>query len=63
MTSKMPKLIQEKAMEDVFLLALEIVEEVMFENTDLIMPTASLPTPVNLTHQSDELTDLQSPLT
>lgn len=44
-TSKVSKLIKEKAIEDVFRPALETVEEVMLENIDPIMPTASLPCP------------------
>lgn len=52
-TSKVSKLIKEKAMEDVFRPALEIVEEVMLENIDPTMPTASLPAPVNLARQAN----------
>ncbi|KAK3893102.1 hypothetical protein Pcinc_003095 [Petrolisthes cinctipes] len=52
-TSKVSKLIKNKAMEDVFQPALEIVEEVMLENIDSTIPTASLPVPVNLAHQAN----------
>ncbi|KAK3888798.1 hypothetical protein Pcinc_007158 [Petrolisthes cinctipes] len=52
-TSKVSKLIKNKAMEDVFRPALEIVEEVMLENIDPTIPTASLPAPVNLARQAN----------
>ena len=52
-TSKVSKLIKHKAMEDVFRPALEIVEEVMLENIEPTMPTASLPAPINLARQAN----------
>ncbi|XP_068250151.1 uncharacterized protein [Palaemon carinicauda] len=52
-TSKVSKLIKDKAMEDVFRPALEIVEEVILENVDPTMPTASLPAPINLARQAN----------
>lgn len=52
-TSKVSKLIKEKAMQDLFRPALEIVEEVMLDNITPNMPTASLPAPVNLARQAN----------
>ena len=42
-TSKVSKLIKDKAMKDVFRPALEIVEEVLLQHLDPTKPTASLP--------------------
>ncbi|KAK4321811.1 hypothetical protein Pmani_007438 [Petrolisthes manimaculis] len=52
-TSKVSKLIKNKAMEDVFRPPLEIMEKVMLENIDPTIPIASLPAPVNLTRQAN----------
>ena len=52
-TSEVSKLIKDKAMDDVFRPALEIVEEVLLEHVDPTKPTASLPAPVNLARQAN----------
>ena len=51
--SKVSKLIKE-TMEDVLRPASEIVEEVMLENLDPTLPTASLPNSVNLAQQPNK---------